>query len=235
MPLYVSWTEIAVRLALTLLSCIVIGFDRGIRGHAAGMRTTILVGLAAAAAMVQTNLLLTLLGKTPGSFVVMDLMRLPLGILTGVGFIGGGAIFRHGDFISGVATAATLWVVTVIGLCYGGGQIGVAAAVTVLTVFTLVVMGQFERRLPREQRATLSVYASNARATLDQLRAAVGAMGYHVKFHRQQQTPDAPLDLICFKVQWRRADTGAPPLDFLEAVQAHYHVVEFNLVEKAPQ
>ena len=60
-------------------------------------------------------------GKAPDSFVVLDLMRLPLGILTGVGFIGGG-ILKRGDSIQGVTTAATLWFVTVIGLCFGGGQ-----------------------------------------------------------------------------------------------------------------
>jgi putative Mg2+ transporter-C (MgtC) family protein len=68
----------------------IIGFNRGARGHAAGLRTTILVGLAASVAMIQTNILLPLAGKTPESFAVMDLMRLPLGILTGVGFRGGG-------------------------------------------------------------------------------------------------------------------------------------------------
>jgi len=59
---------------------------------------------------------------------VMDLMRLPLGILTGVGFIGGGAIFKKGDLVTGVTTAATLWMVTVIGLCLGGGQLGCHSA-----------------------------------------------------------------------------------------------------------
>jgi putative Mg2+ transporter-C (MgtC) family protein len=52
-----------------------------------------------------------------------DLMRLPLGILIGVGFIGGGAILRRDDIVVGVTTAATLWLVTVIGLCLGGGQL----------------------------------------------------------------------------------------------------------------
>jgi MgtC family len=50
-------------------------------------------------------------------------MRLPLGILTGVGFIGGGTILKRGDLVTGVTTAATLWLVTVIGLCFGGGQL----------------------------------------------------------------------------------------------------------------
>lgn len=53
---------------------------------------------------------------------MMDLMRLPLGILTGVGFIGGGSILKKGDLVTGITTAATLWVVTVIGLCLGAAN-----------------------------------------------------------------------------------------------------------------
>jgi putative Mg2+ transporter-C (MgtC) family protein len=55
MPLEPSWSDIAVRLALTLLAGAIIGFNRGARGHAAGFRTTILVGLAASVAMIQAN------------------------------------------------------------------------------------------------------------------------------------------------------------------------------------
>jgi putative Mg2+ transporter-C (MgtC) family protein len=121
MPLELTWTDIVIRLALTMLASGVIGLNRGARGHAAGFRTTILVGLAASVAMIQTNILLPLSGKTPEAFSVMDLMRLPLGILTGVGFIGGRTIVKKGDLVVGVTTAATLWLVTVIGLCIGGG------------------------------------------------------------------------------------------------------------------
>ena len=72
MPLSPSWSEICVRLALTMLAGAIIGFNRGARGHAAGFRTTILVCLAASVAMIQTNILLSLSGKTPQSFAVMD-------------------------------------------------------------------------------------------------------------------------------------------------------------------
>src|SRR6266446_8043427 len=113
-----AWTDIAIRLGLTMLAGAIIGFNRGARGHAAGFRTTILVGLAASVAMIQANILLPMDGKTTGSFAVMDLMRLPLGILTGVGFIGGGAILKQGGSVKGVTTAATLWIITTIGLCF---------------------------------------------------------------------------------------------------------------------
>jgi uncharacterized membrane protein len=83
MPLHPSSSDTAIRLTLTMLAGTVIGFNRGARGRAAGFRTTILVGLAASVA-IQANILLSLIGKTAGSFAVMDLMRLPLGILMAV-------------------------------------------------------------------------------------------------------------------------------------------------------
>jgi uncharacterized membrane protein YhiD involved in acid resistance len=159
MPLSPTWTDIAIRLALTLLAGAAIGLNRGARGHAAGFRTTILVCLAASVAMIQANILLPLSGKTPESFAVMDLMRLPLGILTGVDFIGGGTIRKRGDLVTGVTTAATLWLVTVIGLCFGGGQLVLGAAATVLAVITLWVLKWVDVMIPREHRARLVVVA----------------------------------------------------------------------------
>ncbi len=169
MPLYPSWEDIALRLALTVLAGGIIGIDRGVRGHVAGLRTTILVALAAALAMVQANILLPVTGKTAASFGDMDMMRLPLGILTGVGFIGGGTILRRGDLATGVTTAATLWVVTVIGLCFGGGQLALGIAGTVLTVLTLSALRWLDGRIPREQRAVLVLRAAPEDGLSDRL------------------------------------------------------------------
>ncbi len=123
MSITLTWPEIALRLVCTLLAGAVIGLNRSEHGRAAGIRTAILVCLAACLAMLQVNLLLPLAGRPPDSFVMNDLMRLPLGILSGMGFIGAGAIVRRDNFVVGVTTAATMWYLTVLGLCFGGGQI----------------------------------------------------------------------------------------------------------------
>ncbi len=159
MPMFAQlhWTDVAFRLLLTVVAGLLIGFDRGERGKAAGMRTTLLVCLAASVAMIHVNLLLPTAGRTSDSFVMNDLMRLPLGILTGVGFIGGGAILRRGDVVTGVTTAATLWLVTVIGLCFGGGQIALGVAATALGLLALWALKLIEERLRRERRARISV------------------------------------------------------------------------------
>jgi len=88
MPLTLTWQEIALRLALSVVAGTLIGLDRGEHGRPAGLRTTLLVCLAAAVAMIQANLLLATTGKTSDSFISLDLMRLPLGILTYESFRG---------------------------------------------------------------------------------------------------------------------------------------------------
>jgi putative Mg2+ transporter-C (MgtC) family protein len=145
------WQDIAARLLLTVLAGSLIGLDREARGHAAGLRTTILVGLAAAIAMTQATILLGVSGKSPHSFARMDVLRFPLGVLTGVGLIGGGAILRRGSLVSGVTTAATLWMMTMIGLAFGGGQYVLGAAGTALTLVILLVLKWVDLVIPRER------------------------------------------------------------------------------------
>jgi putative Mg2+ transporter-C (MgtC) family protein len=78
-----DWQEIALRLALTAAAGSAIGFNRQERARPAGLRTVLLVSLAAAVGMIQANIWMGLTGKPPGSFVTLDPMRLPLGILSG--------------------------------------------------------------------------------------------------------------------------------------------------------
>jgi putative Mg2+ transporter-C (MgtC) family protein len=146
-----------VRLACSLIAGAIIGYNRGEHGKAAGLRTTLLVCLAAAVAMLQVNALLPLAGRTSDSFVMNDLMRLPLGILTGVGFIGAGAILRRRDVVTGVTTAATLWYVTVIGLCFGGGQILLGWLATAIGCIVLWALAWLERFMVMEFRARLAM------------------------------------------------------------------------------
>src|ERR1700684_3614013 len=155
MPLTLTWHDIALRLAMSLAAGGLIGLDRGEHSRPAGLRTTLLVCLAAAVAMIQTNLLLATKGRAPDSFIMLDLMRLPLGILTGMGFIGGGAILRRDGFVLGVTTAATLWFVTIIGLCFGGGQISLGAAGTALGMMVLSGLRWFDYHMKQEQHGIL--------------------------------------------------------------------------------
>ena len=176
MPLALTWADVGLRIVLTILAAAAMGYDRDLEGHPAGLRTVILVALAACLAMLQANWLMNSVGKTSDSFVVLDLMRLPLGILTGVGFIGGGAILKRGDDVHGLTTAATLWFVTVVGLCFGGGQIGLGVAGAVLGLLTLRVLKLLELKLKQrrvsELRIKWKIGDFDAAAVLSALRVA---------------------------------------------------------------
>jgi putative Mg2+ transporter-C (MgtC) family protein len=228
MTLYPTWLDIAIRIALTMIAGGIVGFDRGARGHAAGFRTTILVGLAASVAMIQTNILLSAGGKTPESFAVMDVMRLPLGILTGVGFIGAGTIVKKGDLIIGVTTAATLWLMTVIGLCLGGGQLILGLAATALAVVTLWALQWVDRVIPREHRAKLTVTGDAEMHALIDLPRLSGGLGYRACFAEAERRDDGTVD-CSFEVSWRRAERSAPPTDLLALIRQHYAVRRFVL------
>jgi putative Mg2+ transporter-C (MgtC) family protein len=215
MPLTLTWHEIAVRLALSVVAGGLIGLDRGEHGRPAGLRTTLLVCLAAAVAMVQANLMLGTIGKTPDSFVTLDLMRLPLGILTGMGFIGGGAILRRDSLVLGVTTAATLWFVTVIGLCFGGGQISLGIAAFVLGMFVLSGLRWFDYRMKQEQHATLILTTERDDPPEEEIQAIVRRAGYKISISSVGYGSQTEQRQLEFNLRWRGVPQNADAPPFL--------------------
>lgn len=228
MPLYPTWEDIFIRLVLTLAAGAIVGFNRGVGGHAAGLRTTILVGLAACVSMIQANILLSIGGKAPDSFGVMDLMRLPLGILTGVGFIGGGAILKRGNSIAGLTTAATLWIITMIGLCFGGGQLGLGILATGLAIMILWAMERLEARIPRRYRATLVVTTDSDRPALE-LDQLIRPSGHSARLSRRGESNDPRRVEMSFEIVWKQREIDAPSLDFLKLIEPVYSVKSIDL------
>jgi len=187
-----------------------------------------LVGLAASVAMIQTNILLPIDGKTPSSFAVMDLMRLPLGILTGVGFIGGGAILRYGANIRGVTTAATLWVVTVIGLCMGGGQLILGCAATVLVMTTLWLLKAVDLRLSRVHRARVTVETVLGGTTAGDVPPVLDQ--YDHRFIRRRELKSGAR-LLTFEVRWSGPSSTGPPKTLVEGLMQSHRLKSFELIQ----
>jgi len=179
--------------------------------------------------MIQANLLLSVSGKQPDSFGVMDPMRLPLGILTGIGFIGAGAIVRRGQLITGVTTAATLWIMTVIGLCFGGGELGLGVIATLLTLVTLRAVKWVDVRIPREQHAVLIIGASPNSSVVVDLAARLAPLGYETRFRKQMEGSDVVPVRLCFEIRWRCSEAAGPPLDLVKLVNANYAVAALEM------
>jgi putative Mg2+ transporter-C (MgtC) family protein len=231
MPLVPSWVDLCMRLLLTVAAGALIGINRQAGGHAAGFRTTVLVGLAACLSMIQANLLLTVSGKTGESFAVMDTLRLPLGILTGVGFIGGGAILKRGDIVTGVTTAATLWIMTAIGLCLGGGQLVLGCAGAVLAFVVLSPFKLLDERLPRRQKARL-VIAAEAGGALPDVGALLQPLKCRARFlEKSRLSSDGPI-LVTYELKWAGSIMDAET-HILDAIERRFRLHRFELLSSS--
>jgi putative Mg2+ transporter-C (MgtC) family protein len=212
------WQQIALRLALTVIAGGMLGMERSRTGHAAGLRTTLLVTLAASVSMIQMNLLMQSNGKPPGSYAVMDLMRLPLGILTGVGFIGAGAIVRKSELVLGITTAATIWFSTVVGLCLGGGQLILGSVSALIGFIVLWGMRWFENRIEHYQRAELriSIAQNGSQIALSpqELRRRLEAEKFQVQSLSVTNSVSAGRKQFELEVRWpsTRGGSDVPPV-----------------------
>ena len=215
------WSDIALRLVLAALAGAAFGINREAKGHAAGLRTTMLVCLAAALAMLLADILLTT-ARRPGHGVIsMDVMRLPLGILTGVGFIGGGAILRQGGTVTGVTTAATLWFVTVAGLCLGAGEIGLGVAGTVLGLGVVWVLKWAERRLRHVHAATLLLAGDSAALRNLDMESRLAGLGYETLRQAVTYRENGRACTQRYSLRWRgRYGSGRQVPSFLEEIAA---------------
>lgn len=222
MTIDITWQQIALRLALASLAGLAIGYNRDEHGRPAGMRTVMLVTLTATLAMLQVNLLLPLRGKVYDSFNVMDLMRLPLGILSGIGFIGAGAIIKRKNDAVGVTTAATLWYATMLGLLFGGGQLWLGSTATILALIVLGAMRQVEDFVPRAHRGTLTLRFGDNAPPEHEILNRVQAMHYDIRSVSTQYEPADRLATLQCEIKWQargRKAAGVPQgLEQLRAI-----------------
>jgi MgtC family len=107
--------------------------------------------------------------------------------LSGIGFIGGGAILRRGDLVLGVTSAATIWLMTVIGLCFGGGQLGLGA----IALATLWLMQYVEAAIVTGRHGTIAVTVSTAGSHEPVLFTLLAERGFKLRSRGMELTPDA--------------------------------------------
>ena len=126
-----------IALAVAYLLALPIGWNREREERSAGLRTFPLVAMAACGFVMIAN---EVLG--PDS---QQHSRILEGLMTGIGFVGGGAILKQGDRARGTATAASLWATGAIGAAVGYGQLDIAVILSLVTVLTLILMTPLRR------------------------------------------------------------------------------------------
>lgn len=133
--------EICLRLAVAFVLGGIIGYERESRSKSAGLRTHILVSIGSCLIMVLSiNIYATVQGLTNA-----DPTRLAAQVVSGIGFLGAGAILKEGPMVKGLTTAASIWVVSGVGLAAGSGQLVGALFVTCLSWATLTLVSRFEK------------------------------------------------------------------------------------------
>ena len=134
-----DWIFVA-RLLLAMFLGGLVGVERQSRGRAAGLRTNILVCLGSAAIIVAFQRLSQELNVDSYSAIRMDPARAAAGVITGIGFLGAGTIVKSKDFVRGLTTAASIWVVSAIGVTVGLGEYVIAISLTILVLVALYAL-----------------------------------------------------------------------------------------------
>lgn len=151
--------ELLLRICVGTALGSVIGYERDIHGRPAGLRTHALVALASSTFMVVSTHFVYFQHYAAGDLVMVDSSRIAASVVSGIGFLAGGAILRTGITVQGLTTAAGLWLVAAIGLCAGGGMYFESVAATVIGIAALVMMRRFEDKDDRVKRRLTLTFA----------------------------------------------------------------------------
>jgi putative Mg2+ transporter-C (MgtC) family protein len=174
-----EYLEILFRIVAALVAGGLIGLERSHRGRPAGFRTHALVCLASSLLMLVTVYESHWIPRESAARVILDPTRMAQGIMTGIGFVGAGAIIKEGFTVRGLTTAASIWITAAIGILTGIGFYFAALIGTLLVVGTLSTFRWIEARLPTEIYALFTVrFRRDAALSEPGLRELIASMGF---------------------------------------------------------
>jgi putative Mg2+ transporter-C (MgtC) family protein len=172
---------ITLRLVAALAAGALIGLERSYHGRPAGFRTHGLVCLSTCLLMLVTVYESRWIDEIDPGRLVLDPTRMAQGIMTGIGFLGAGAILREGFTVRGLTTAASIWITAAIGILVGIGFYFPAALATVLTLGTLSAFRWIENKMPSEFYAHFVVrFAPDAAPPEAEMRRLAAEYGFSI-------------------------------------------------------
>jgi len=172
----ITYYEIIIRLVLAVLLGGVVGFERESHRRPAGFRTHILVCVGSALVMM-----VSAYGFTDFQGYLVDPSRIAAQVVTGVGFLGAGTILRHGSTITGLTTAASIWIVSGIGLAIGIGFYLGAVVATLMALVSLVMLRSIEGPLTRaKQLKRLLIRGIDRPKLVGSIGALLGDLDVHI-------------------------------------------------------
>jgi len=214
-----STHESIVRMLLAVALGGAIGLEREQHGRSAGLRTHIMVCLGTTMAMVVSMQLYRLLPATMAdSALRVDPTRIAAGILTGIGFIGAGAIMKLKSSTRGLTTAACIWFVAALGVVIGVGAYPTAAAGTLLALGVLMLLTRFEHRLRPNTYREIIVVAAQSDELFAQVKAVFDGLGMTVQSYEYEDELEKRQIRAVFNVKFPRAHLGEETLRRLREI-----------------
>lgn len=168
--------EMIGRIAMAAVLGGIIGFERDIHGRHVGLRTHLLVAMAAGTFMVLSSHFVYYQNYGLSPPVEVDASRIAASVVSGIGFLAGGAILKSGLTIQGLTTAAGLWLVTAIGLCAGAGMYVESVAVTAMGLAALTVLRRFEDKNDRLMHRMVNLELEESVNVVPKLMEAMTAL-----------------------------------------------------------
>jgi putative Mg2+ transporter-C (MgtC) family protein len=178
-------SEMIVRIVAGSVLGGIIGYERDRHGRPVGLRTHLIVAMASATFMVLSTEFVYYQHYRANDLVEVDASRIAASVVSGIGFLAGGAILRTGLSVQGLTTAAGLWLVTALGMCAGAGMFVEGVVVTGFGFFALTALRRFEDKDDRTTRRRIALVLgaeteniSDMMQTLEGLGAVVSDVDY---------------------------------------------------------
>jgi len=197
-------------LLASFVFCSLIGFERQFRQKSAGYRTHVLVGIGTCAfTLVSAYGFAGVLDND----VRLDPSRIAAQIVSGIGFLGAGVIFKGRNMVRGLTTAATIWVTAAVGMACGAGMVTLAAMLTALHLLTLFVVAPLIRRIPdNDHRKLLRIAYRDGSGILRDILAVASTMGFSNTIVDSKRFDSAEgVKMVQIDVKFE----GKPPLHML--------------------
>lgn len=191
------YADCAIRIAAGLFCGLVLGTERKLRQHTVGFRTLILISVSSALMSMLSVFITQLPGVTGG-----DPTRIAAGVITGIGFLGGGAILREGLNIRGLTSAAIIWTAAALGIACGIGEFFAAGLTLVISILSLIIFEKLEiKYFPAEKTKYLTVIYNDDKINIAKIQKHITESGLMLRDMNMSESIDKNKTAVRFSVK----------------------------------
>lgn len=205
--------EITLRFLLAVILGGLIGAEREYRGKSAGFRTMIMISLG--------SCLFTIISILIGGTSTPD--RIASNIVTGIGFLGAGVIFKNENIINGITTSATIWTVAAVGMAVGGGYYFVSIGASIIILIILAVLPYLERLIDKLNQS--KIYIINCENIPNQIEVIEMIFKEnHLKFKLTSQI----IETETLSIHWQVQGALKNHVNFVKIISTNKHIIRIE-------